>query len=164
LKINNISETGTLDLRELVYLDGEQALTLSERYSVRTGDLVTAAQATIGRTAVVDGRVEGAIISQHLIRVSPDPDVCLPQWLHACFSSPIVLRQLHAVTQGGTRAGLNTDDVANILIPVPPVMRQEEFVGQLEDVGRLGSACTERWAAANGMRQRLMSVLNDAHI
>ncbi len=159
LKINNISEEGDLDLGELVQLERAQAAELSARYSVRSGDLVTAAQATIGRTALIDRRVEGALISQHLIRVSPDPQVCLPSWLHACFYSPLVLRQLHGAVQGGTRAGLNTDDVAGLLVPLPPISKQKHFAAQLETVRGLREAVDSKVTATESVMETVMSEL-----
>lgn len=106
LKINNITDSGELDLSELIYLNFDQAEILANRYSVVEGDLVTASQATIGRTAIVNSNISGAIISQHLIRIAVNQKVCLPEWLHSCFHTPLLLRQIHSVVQGGTRAGL----------------------------------------------------------
>ena len=134
LKINNITDTGELDFSDMVFLNEEHAKTLSERYSVEPGDVVTAAQATIGRTAIVTQTVSGAIISQHLIRIAVDKLICLPEWLHACFQTPLVIRQMYSVMQGGTRAGLNTNDVKKIRVPIPPLEDQKEFCKKISAV------------------------------
>lgn len=131
LKINNLTELGTLDLTDQVFLKPEQAKSLAARYSVSEGDLVTAAQATIGRSALVTKEVEGAIISQHLIRVAVDTETCRPDWLLGWFLSPFVLRQIFGAVQGGTRAGLNTDDVANIRLPIPQIDQQDAHLEKL---------------------------------
>lgn len=128
LKINNISRDFLIDLADQVFISEEHAKELGDRYRVQGGDLVTAAQATIGRSALVPEELEGAVISQHLIRVAPDPMLCLPSWLLLCFSSPLVVRQLHSVTQGGTRAGLNTQDVAGIRLPMPDLGAQKDML------------------------------------
>lgn len=128
LKINNISKDFLIDLADQVFVSEEHANELGERYRVQGGDLVTAAQATIGRSALVPKELEGAVISQHLIRVAPDPMFCLPSWLLLCFSSALVVRQLHSVTQGGTRAGLNTQDVAGIRLPMPDIESQKRIL------------------------------------
>ena len=91
LKINNITETGKLDLTDLVYLNDVQGQILSEKYSVQQGDIVITAQATVGRSAIISGEAAGAIISQHLIRVAINVAKCLPEWLHACFQTPLLL-------------------------------------------------------------------------
>jgi type I restriction enzyme S subunit len=134
LKINNITDTGDLDLSGLVYLNKDQAKAIGDRYTVYSGDVITAAQATIGRTAIINSEASGAIISQHLIRIAVNPALCLPEWLHACFHSPLLLRQIHSAVQGGTRAGLNTNDVRNLLVPLPPLEKQSEFCLNLRSI------------------------------
>lgn len=128
LKINNISKNFSLDLTDQVFISDDHANELGDRYRVQEGDLVTAAQATIGRSALISKQLEGAVISQHLIRVAPDPAYCLPSWLLLCFSTPLVIRQLKSVTQGGTRAGLNTQDVAYIRLPIPDIESQKNIL------------------------------------
>jgi len=159
LKINNINNLGELELDDLVYLNGEQAGSLSERYSVEPGDLLTAAQATIGRTAIADERVRGAIISQHIIRISPNPDLCLPTWLHALFSSPLVLRQMHMTVQGGTRAGLNTTDVENIRVPIPSLPEQERFSLDLKSIRSAHRGIMKRAGGLRDLRRLLLGAI-----
>ena len=160
LKIGNISEDGTLNLAELVQLDVRQARSLASRYSVQANDVVTAAQATIGRTAVVDNRVAGAIISQHLIRIRPDQELCLSHWLHASFCSPFVLRQLYTAVRGGTRAGLNTNEVEGILIPVPPLEVQRDFVNRLSVLHKLHSVGIEYSRTVENLTNAMLQWLN----
>ncbi|EMB13666.1 type I restriction-modification system, endonuclease S subunit [Rhodopirellula europaea 6C] len=133
LKINNITETGELDLTDAVRVDDSHAATL-ERYRVRSDDLITAAQATTGRTTLVSPEAENALISQHLIRVSVDRSRCEARYLLACFHSPLILHQINMVKAKTTRDGLNTDDVENFLIPLPSAARQLEIVAQLDAI------------------------------
>jgi restriction endonuclease S subunit len=144
LKINNISKDFLIDLTDQVFVSEEHAKELGDRYRVQRGDLVTASQATIGRSALVPEELEGAVISQHLIRVAPDPMLCLPSWLLLCFSSALVVRQLHSVTQGGTRAGLNTQDVAGIRLPMPDVGTQKKMLLVIDEHRKSMSAIQSR--------------------
>lgn len=130
LKINNLTDDGNIELSNVVYISDEYAKNF-ERYSVKAGDLVTAAQATTGRSALVTAECEGAIISQHLIRVSVDRARCSSEYLLACFQSKLILQQISSVKQKTTRDGLNTEDVENFLIPVPPLRDQQRLVGAL---------------------------------
>lgn len=130
LKINNITDDGELDLSNVVYISDEYAKNF-ERYSVAVGDLITAAQATTGRSALITSECEGAIISQHLIRVSVDKEKCSPDFLLACFRSQLILQQINYVKQKTTRDGLNTEDVENFRIPVPPLQEQYRLVRSL---------------------------------
>ena len=121
---------GQLDLQELVYTSHEHAESLS-RYRVHSGDLVTAAMATTGRTALINDQSEGALISQHLIRVAPDRAVCDPHYLHACFMSQFVKLMIESKKRKTTRDALNTDDVRNFRIPLPPRPVQDRIVDAL---------------------------------
>jgi type I restriction enzyme S subunit len=136
LKINNITESGRLDLSDLVHTSQSHAEKLS-RYQVQCGDIVTAAQATVGRTAVVPPEAEGALISQHLIRVRPDPDSYRPILLAELFNSPLVLRQMEMVKTKTTRDGLNTSDVEGFQIPRLSLAEQDTLVQDLETSAQL---------------------------
>ncbi len=161
VKINNINEAGELALEDLVFLNESQAKSLADRYSLRTGDLITAAQATIGRTAVVDSRLSGAIISQHIIRIATDPERCNPHWLHALFCSPLVLRQIFGSIQGGTRAGLNTADVEHIRVPLPPLEFQKEVVEQLMTVMGAATDAGDRITRLSEMRRMALARIGE---
>jgi type I restriction enzyme S subunit len=158
LKINNITETGELDLSDMVFLDEKHAMTLAERYSVIPGDIVTAAQATIGRTAIVSKAVAGAIISQHLIRIAVDTQLCLSQWLHACFQTPLVIRQMYSVVQGGTRAGLNTNDVRKIRVPIPPLEVQKEFCKKINIGGESANKVSEHLENSRKLKKQSLMI------
>lgn len=127
LKINNITEEGRLDLNNSVFVSEKHADSLS-RYKVKAGDLITAAQATTGRSTLVNDICAGSLISQHLIRVAINKDKCLPEYLLACFHSPLVKYQIDAVKSKTTRDGLNTEDVAGFRIPLPNISTQRKIV------------------------------------
>lgn len=156
LKINNLTERGDLDLTERVFTSPEHAASL-ERYRVRAGDVLTAAQATIGRTSLATDAVAGALISQHLIRIRPDPAKCLPEYLSALFNSPIVLRQMNAAKTKTTRDGLNTSDVAGFDIPLPPLPNQVDVVARLSGCRALRDRLTERAEATRVLRSTVLS-------
>lgn len=127
LKINNITEDGHLDLSSSVFVSEKHADSLS-RYKVQAGDLITAAQATTGRSTLVGGIGAESLISQHLIRVALNKDKCLPEYLLACFHSPLLKHQIDAVKSKTTRDGLNTEDVAGFRIPLPNISEQRKIV------------------------------------
>ena len=132
LKINNITDDGRLNLSDLLFVSDEYAKSLA-KYTVQEGDLLTAAQATTGRSTLVTRECEGSLISQHLIRVSVDRSKCDPRYLLACFLSPLILQQISMVKQKTTRDGLNTQDVENFRIPLPHLEEQHRFVGLLDN-------------------------------
>ncbi len=133
IKINNINEEGELDLSNLVFISKEHTSSL-KRYCIESGDILTAAQATTGRTAIADSRIEGSIISQHLIRISADDTICYPEYLYEVFSSDLIKNQINLVKAKTTRDGLNTEDVANFRIPLPNLDLQRKFVNKIAKI------------------------------
>lgn len=162
LKINNISDDGMFDPSSLVHLERSHALTLAERYAVKGGDVITAAQAVIGRTAIVPDEMSGAIISQHLVRIAVNREVCLPEWLHMCFHAPLVLQQLRSVVQGGTRAGLNSADVRSVVIPLPSLMEQSRILRCVSPVRTAGDAFRARALKLQSIRTHLLKALENS--
>lgn len=154
IKINNLSAADSLDLSNLVFVSTAHAESLS-RYRLEAGDILTAAQATTGRSALADLRVHGALISQHLIRIAVDTDACLPEFLLEAFSSSVIKNQIHAVKSKTTRDGLNTDDVANFRIPLPCIEEQRRFIRQVELIRDAIHACEMRERATADLSQAL---------
>lgn len=160
LKINNINEDNELDFSNLVYVDPMYAVGF-HRYSVQQGDLVTAAQATTGRTALVPDECKGALISQHLIRVRINAAVCRPEFLYACFTSEIIMRQIAGVRQKSTRDGLNTADVEGFIIPLPSVEEQDLLVAKLnllrQKIGEVERQIERTRSVAKGLREKTIA-------
>ena len=156
IKINNLTDDDRLDLSELVFVSKEHANSLN-RYRIQRGDILTAAQATTGRSALADDRIQGALISQHLIRVAVDHTVCVPEYLLEVFSSEWTKRQIHMVKSKTTRDGLNTDDVANFLIPLPSAELQNTFLTTVSD---LRNAVTESATCEASTSEMLSAFIN----
>jgi type I restriction enzyme S subunit len=156
IKINNLTEDDRLNLSELVFVSEEHANSLN-RYRIQRGDILTAAQATTGRSALADDRIRGALISQHLIRVAVDQTKCVPEYLLEVFSSEWVKRQIHMVKSKTTRDGLNTDDVANFLIPLPSVELQNTF---LNTVSEARNAATKSATCEASSSEMLSAFIN----
>ena len=136
LKINNLTAGGLLDTRSLVYVSEDHAQDLA-RYRVRAGDLLVAAQATVGRVAIVTEESASSLISQHLIRVRVDPTLLEPSLLLLLFQCPGVQRQMEAVKTKTTRDGLNTSDVASFDLPQ---LSPEQRSAALFELGKLESS------------------------
>ncbi len=118
LNIGNV-QPGFLDLNELDFIGDKKADQLAA-YRLRAGDLVFSRSATIGRTAVVPPEAEGWLMSYHLIRVRLDSEKFIPTFvMSSILNSPAIMRQIQAVTQGGTRSGVNTGILERLRFPMP---------------------------------------------
>jgi type I restriction enzyme, S subunit len=160
LKINNLTEEGGFNLEDVVYVSNEYANGFA-RYTVLEGDLLTAAQAVTGRSALVTSAEAGSLISQHLIRVSVDHNQCLPGYLLVCFLSNIIKIQIYMVKQKTTRDGLNTEDVENFYIPLPSIAEQKNVVDSVESIKRaereLFNSFESSSLLATRLREKLLS-------
>lgn len=158
LKIQNLSPDGEIDSSNLVYVASDYADSLS-RYKVAVGDVVTAAQATIGRSALVGTEAAGALISQHLIRVRPNPELFLPSLLCWLFNSDHILRQMARVKTKTTRDGLNTADVQAFEIPLVPLTDQLSLACRLDQVRSLERSLSVHRNATSECRRGLLTAL-----
>jgi type I restriction enzyme, S subunit len=155
VKINNITADGRVDLSDVVFISEEHAASL-DRYRVRRGDVVTAAQgATVGRTGIVGESGEGAVISQHVIRVRVSEHCYRPELLTALFNSPVLQRQIGAVRTKTTRDGLNTADVESFMVPMVPKPSQDTVVAQLARLDECAALIAEHHAATVSTRRAI---------
>lgn len=156
IKINNLNEEGELDLSKMVYISQEHAASL-DRYRIENGDILTAAQATTGRSAIADYRIKDAIISQHLIRISVDDSLCYPEYLFEVFSSSLIKNQINLVKEKTTRDGLNTDDVAHFRFPLPELSQQHNFIEKVVEIRESINACQTHLIRCKTMLKSLLN-------
>ncbi len=157
VKVNNITSDNTIDLTTAVRVSPDHAKSLA-RYQVRSGDVLIASQGdTTGRSGLAGDDAKGALISQHLARVAVNGNQCRPAFLAELFRSDHIQRQVNAVKSKTTRPGLNTDDIADFLIPLPPVQEQDEFCGIARSIVDAISACKSEIDAIHNL---LTAILN----
>ena len=128
---------GFIDRSKFVYVANRHAAELA-RYKVLRDDVLVVAQGdTTGRVAIVRECDEGALISQHLIRVRLDLESICASWLCAFMRSPLFTEQASRVMKKSTRPGLNTSDILEMLIPLPPRSEQEDRAADIASVMRM---------------------------
>ncbi len=137
LKVHNIGHDGFIDRSKFVHVANRHAVGLA-RYKVLPDDVLVVAQGdTTGRVAIVRECDEGALISQHLIRVRLDLESISASWLCAFMRSPLFAEQASRVMKKSTRPGLNTSDILEMLIPLPPRSEQEDRAADIASVMRM---------------------------
>lgn len=98
------------------------------RSRITAGDVLVSIVGTIGRTWVVSKEFEGCNIARALARVSPDPDVMLPDFLSWVLSSESLQSVLVSAAFESARKTLNLSSLADILLPRIPVVEQEALL------------------------------------
>lgn len=131
IRVSNCRTGRIVNDNELVYITSEKHQELI-RSEVLPGDvLLTKAGHILGYTAVFPSDLKRGNITSHLARIRPTANI-LPDYLAAYLSSKIGVAQIYRWGNKATRPELNTDEVRQILVPVPPIEIQNKLVIDLE--------------------------------
>jgi len=130
LRISDIKEDGTIDETGLVYLDEAKANSLAST-QVEPGDLVISQRGTVGISAIVPDSHPVWNISANLIAVTKITKVSAPcvQLILSCRAGA---KQLERNRSGQVQGKVTTEDVASVLIPLPPPGIQRALVAEME--------------------------------
>jgi type I restriction enzyme, S subunit len=129
-----------------------------KRYTVFPGDLIITIMATNGRVAVVPDNIPLAINTKHLCCITLDQKICLPKFLQACFLyHPTVLEQMGGSKRGAVMPGLNMEIIKNLVVPVPPLSKQEEFASEVARVENLRFQQAESERQVENLFQSLLA-------
>jgi len=116
------------DESKLNYLPADRAEHFS-RYRIRSGDVLFTRSGTVGRCAVAQARQDGWLMTFHLLRARTNPSVCLPEYLRIVLEgAPHIRRQTKGASIGTTRSGFNTNLLAGLDIPLPPIPEQRRII------------------------------------
>jgi type I restriction enzyme S subunit len=133
LRIGNLTRTSiALDLTDIQHVSPPVGAE-GARTRVRSGDVLTSITAYIGSVAVVKMDIGTAYVNQHIALIRPRTNVILPEWLGYCLLSRVGSAQFGQLLYGGTKDGLGLDDVANLLILLPPMLEQCAIVQHIEE-------------------------------
>jgi type I restriction enzyme S subunit len=103
------------------------------QYRVRAGDILVTNMGTVGRAFLVPAGFETAIISSHLIKVTPDlasVDAHYLEW--ALNAAPAVVAQIVRDSRGAIMAGFNTSRLKALAIPLPSLAEQRRIADILD--------------------------------
>lgn len=103
----------------------------ADRASLRIGDVVVCI--TGGRTgavAFVDHLPDDAFINQHVCLVRPHPAYASGHFISFALFSEVGQKQL-AVAMYGLKQGLSLVDIRDLIMPIPPLIEQEQIAASL---------------------------------
>jgi type I restriction enzyme, S subunit len=104
------------------------------RTKVERGDiLICITGALTGNVVFVDIDLPTAYVNQHVALVRPKCKEVSPRYLAYCLYSRTCQSQFKTTEYGGTKQGLNLDDVKSVLVLVPPRSEQESIVSLLDE-------------------------------
>lgn len=163
LRSQNVHDTGLmLKKTETVYISEEMDSEMSAT-RVRPGDvLLNITGASIGRTCIVPADFQPANVNQHvcIIRVPKDLQCYLSYFLQSVF----VKSQIDAFQNGASREGLNFEQIAQIVLCLPPSSVEIlEIVNRLQnDLGLIDQLISKTESAINLLKERRTALISAA--
>ena len=159
LGIENIDSGKFIDGNK-IFVTPEKAAELKS-FALKSGDIIISRSGTVGELCVVPPRMEGALLSTNLMRVSLDCQKVLPEYFIYLFQSKgIVLDQVKELCKGSTRIFLNQTILKQIQFPIPNVHKQLQIINTIESrltfCDNIEKTVDTALAQADAMRQSIL--------
>lgn len=129
---------GHLMLDDIVYID-EYTHSKFNSTEIMHGDvLLNITGASIGRCAIVDSRIVGGNVNQHVCIIRCEDNKLIPEYLMQTLISKSGQKQISEFQAGGNRQGLNFQQVKSIKIAKPAsIIEQQEICSKTHDIDSL---------------------------
>ena len=132
--MNNIID-GEIDTSDLKYVRLDTAK--HESLKLNKDDLLfnrTNSKELVGKTAVFCSEGD-YVFASYLIRVNLNKNVVNPYYVNLLFNSSIIKNQINAVSRRIIgQANVNTQEMGNLRLPLPPLAKQDEIVSKVEHI------------------------------
>lgn len=133
LTIGCLTDAG-INLNKAVYIRPDKAAEL-DRYRLRTGDLLFSRMASVGRAGMVPPELDGALFNYHIMRLRLAENLMLPElFLSYVRGAPAVQKYLEDVNHGATRDGINTSQLVEMPVTIPPLNEQRRIIAKIEEL------------------------------
>lgn len=158
LRLTSLKPSG-LDLNESKAGDWSAVPDVS-RFLIQNGDYLVSrgngSKDRVGLGGLVHGCKEDLAFPDTMIRLRPDQDKLLPEYLNYVWSSQLVRQQIEHVAK--TTAGIwkvSQPDLERISFPLPDLDEQLEIVSRVDGLLKLANRIEARYAAMRAHAQRL---------
>jgi type I restriction enzyme S subunit len=160
LTIGCLQESG-IDLSKAMYVSQEKANELN-RYSLQTGDMLFSRMAAVGRAGFVTHELNGALFNYHIMRLRLHRETILQTYFVSYVrGSGQVSEYVKEVNHGATRDGINTQQLLEMPVALPPFEEQIEICRRVEEklisVRRLESEINTQLVKAEKNKQSILS-------
>jgi type I restriction enzyme S subunit len=111
----------------------------SARWRLLPGDVLVVegngSEDQIGRSAIFNGELEDCVHQNHIIRLRPDKNKLMPEYLNHYLNSPLGIETMKNISR--TSSGLyhlSVGKIKSIRIPLPAIGQQAKAVAFLENL------------------------------
>lgn len=119
---------GFLSLDEVAFIDSETHDTFKGTELKIKDVLLNITGASIGRSALVDDRIAGGNVNQHVCIIRPEKTKMNPEYLCQYLNSRLGQKLIQSFQAGGNREGLNFAQIASIKIPIPKSSEEQKAI------------------------------------
>lgn len=142
-----------------IFVTQEKAQNLSA-FSLIPGDIAMSRKGNVGRCAIFPDTFAPGIIASDVLRIRIDANHLLPKFMqYQLHHSEKVKRQIELVSNGVVMAGINVTKLKNILLYIPPMDSQKEFVQLVDKAEKSKSTLT---GAITSLKATKRSILENA--
>jgi type I restriction enzyme S subunit len=137
LRPNNIGFNGEIDLSDLVFIPLKLAGKNKNKYDLKKGDVLfnnTNSKELVGRASLVKRDLK-CVFSNHITRIRVNPRILFPEWLVVNINYLWKIGYFLKISQKWIgQAGINTQMLKSIEIPLPPLSEQKRIVAYLDNL------------------------------
>lgn len=135
LRISDIDNEGQVNKKNRKYVSiSEDDL---EKYCLKDGDLVIARSGSVGRSYVYHQSDNPWVFASYLIRFRPEQNVVLSDFLGFYMKSAFYWHYIDMVTRVVAQPNINSQELKNLPIVLPPLSEQQEIVEILREADTL---------------------------
>lgn len=131
IKIESISEIGDFLINKFVYISNECNNKL-KRSKLKINDILFSIAGALGRTAIVTSSVLPANINQALAIIRISDDGINLKYIQLALKSKHVYNQFQKQKQGVAQLNLSLKNIADLIIPLPPLNEQKKIADILD--------------------------------
>ncbi|WCR43149.1 restriction endonuclease subunit S [Stutzerimonas stutzeri] len=105
------------------------------KYALNDNDLVFARSgATAGKSILIKGAPRDAVFASYLIRIVPDQEQVIPEYLSYFFLTPAYWEVVGLNAAGAAQPNINGTKLSEFIVPVAPVEEQRRIIKKLDEL------------------------------
>ena len=163
IRVLNLTWGDGLNLDALVYISEEMNSRIKNSELKPNDILIAKTGATIGKTAIVPASLPRSNTTSHVgkITISSEHD---PKFFYYVMTSSIIQKQIKDLSaMQSTRPELGIDGLKNLLVVVPPVVKQRDISAYLDcQCAELNSAIATNTSIIDKLKEYRQSIIYEA--